>query len=126
MNTITSTFFYDDEYKYMPTTVKKELSTDIIFQTITEAITCQYVYTFGEKPHNLLLEQLVNGFVLFNLHKNKYMLNSKDELLKYVKDNNISIEENIYFTDIVLYSQRPKFLTADEHECIRACGTINK
>jgi hypothetical protein len=126
MNTIKATFFYDGGSKYTPTTVKKELSTDIIFQTITESIRSQYAYIFGEIPHHLLLEQLVNGFVLFNLHKNKYMLNSKDELLKYVKDNNISIEENVYFTDIFLYNQRPKFLTADEHECIRACGSLNK
>jgi hypothetical protein len=126
MNTIKATFFYDGSSKYNPTTVKKELSTDIIFQTITESINSQYMYLFGKSPNHLLLEQLVNGFVLFNLHKNKYMLNSKDELLKYVKDNNISIEENVYFTDIFLYNQRPSFLTVDEHECIRACGSLNK
>jgi len=126
MKQINATFFYDGNSKYIPTVLKKEISTHILFQTITESINTQYMYTFGKSPHHLLLEQLVNGFVLFNLHKNKHMLNSKDELLKYIKDNTISIEENVYFTDIFLYSQRPSFLTVEEHECIRACGTLNK
>jgi len=113
MKQINATFFYDGNSKYIPTVLKKEISTHILFQTITESINTQYMYTFGKSPHHLLLEQLVNGFVLFNLHKN-------------IKDNTISIEENVYFTDIFLYSQRPSFLTVEEHECIRACGTLDK
>ena len=53
------------------------------------------------------------------------MLNSKDELLKYCKDNTVSLEEKMYFWDIFLFNQRPKFLTSDEHDYIRDCGDLD-
>jgi hypothetical protein len=126
MTTITSTFFYDDgcdNYKN-PTFVNKEFSTSIIMDTIRESISSQYLHTFGAKPHYSILENLVVGFVLFNLHKNKNMLKSKDELLKYINNNSVSLEEKSYFTDIFLYNQRPRFLTFHEHEYIRSCGNL--
>jgi hypothetical protein len=52
------------------------------------------------------------------------MLKNKDELLKYINNNSISLEEKKYFENMFLYNQRPKFLTADEHEYIRACGNL--
>jgi hypothetical protein len=128
MTTITSTFFYDDDgcdNCKNPTFVNKEFSTSIIMDTIRESISSQYLHTFGAKPHHSILESLVVGFVLFNLHKNKNMLKSKDELLKYINNNSVSLEEKSYFTDIFLYSQRPRFLTFDEHEYIRSCGNLD-
>jgi len=53
------------------------------------------------------------------------MLNSKDDLLKYCKDNSVPFEEKMYFDDIFLYNQRPNFLTDDEHEYIRAMGDLD-
>jgi len=124
MNTINSTFFYDNDFEN-PTIIKKEFSTSIILDTIRESISSQHLYTFGVKPRENQLDLLVDGFVLFNLHKNKYMLKNKDELLKYMNNTSISLEEKTYFSDIYLYTQRPKFLTFDEHEYIRGCGNLD-
>jgi hypothetical protein len=44
--------------------------------------------------------------------------------LKYLNNKNISLEENSYYIHIFLYSQRPKFLTFEEHEYIRCCGNL--
>ncbi len=124
MITINATFFYDNDSKN-PTTIKKEFSPTIILDTIREFISSQHLYTFGVKPQETQMCVLVDGFVLFNLHKNKYMLKNKDELLKYMNDTSISLEEKTYFSDFFLYNQRPKFLTFDEHEYIRACGNLD-
>ena len=127
MTTITSTFFYDEDgcdNCKNPTFVNKEFSTSIIMDTIRQSISSQYLHTFGVKPDYRNLESLLDGFVLFNLHKTKNMLKSKDELLKYLNNKNISLEENSYFIHIFLYSQRPKFLTFEEHEYIRCCGNL--
>jgi hypothetical protein len=115
---INSTFLFDED-KSSPTRIKKEVSSYIVIDTIRQSIIEQYEYNFGEQPETQYLEMLVNGFVLFNLHKNKYMLKNKHSLLKYVKDRSISVEEKGYFLDILLYNQRPQFLTIDEHECLR-------
>ncbi len=127
MVTIDSTYFYDGGCNNCenPTIIRKEFSTSIIMDTIRKSISNQHLHTFGVKPHENNLEMLVDGFVLFNLHKNKNMLKSKDELLKYINNKSISIEEKTYFTDIFLYNQRPRFLTFDEHEYIRSCGNLD-
>ena len=127
MTTITSTFFYDEDgcdNCKNPTFINKEFSTSIILDTIRQSISNQYLHTFGVKPDYRNLESLLDGFVLFNLHKNKNMLKSKDELLKYINNSSVSLEEKLYFKDIFLYSQRPKFLTFEEHEYIRCCGNL--
>lgn len=85
----------------------------------------QSLHTFGIRIADYILHLLTDGFVLFNLRSNKYMLNSKTELLNYIADENVPLEERLYFTDIFLYNQRPSFLTKDEHEYIRACRTLN-
>ena len=123
-STINSTFFYDNDFQN-PIIIKKEFSTSTIINTIREFISSQYLYTFRVKPPERQLDMLVDGFVLFNLHKNKYMLNNKDELVKYMNDTSISLEEKTYFSDFFLYNQRPKFLTFDEHEYIRSCGNLD-
>ena len=123
MVNIDSTFFYDGGCKN-PTIIRKKFSTSIIMDTIRQSISSQYLHTFGAKPHYGILENLVVGFVLFNLHKNKNMLKNKDELLKYINNSSVSLEEKLYFKDIFLYSQRPKFLTFEEHEYIRCCGNL--
>jgi hypothetical protein len=125
MANINSTFFYNGNDCETPTITTKNLSISIIMDTIRESISNQYLHTFGAKPYYKILDMLVDGFVLFNLHKNKYMLKSKDELLKYINNSSISSEEQKYFQDIFLYNQRPSFLTDDEHEYIRACGTLD-
>ena len=122
-HTINSTIFYENDCNN-PNIIKKELSLSIIVDTIRESITSQYLHTFGVKPKESKLNMLADGFVLFNLHKNKYMLKNKDELLKYMDNTTIPIEEKLYFSDIFLYNQRPNFLTFDELEYIRACGNL--
>ena len=121
MINVNTTYFFEDE---TPKIVKKQLSPYIVIDTLRNSIMGQFEYTFGEKPESSNLEMLVEGFVLFNLHKNKYMLTSKEALLNYVKDKSISIEEIHYFLDIFLYNQRPKFLTIAEHEHLTACGDL--
>ena len=116
-----TTYFFEGS---TPTIVKKELSPHIVIDTIRNFIANQYEHTFDAKPDLRILQGLLNGFILFNLHKNKYMVKSKEELLKYVNDKSISFEEREYFLHIFLYNQRPKFLTFDEHEYLRACGDL--
>jgi chromatin remodeling complex protein RSC6 len=82
-----------------------------------------YIYGMPQAEH--IVDLIVNGFFLFNLRKDKYMLKSKDDLLKYCKDNSVSFEEKMYFDNIFLYHYRPDFLTDDEHEYIRACGDLD-
>ena len=115
---IDATYFFDDE-NLNPTIVKKQVSSYIVFDTIRNSIMGQFEYTFGIMPDVKVLKTLVNGFILFNLHKNAFMVKSKEALLKYVEDKSISIEERQYFLDIFLYNRRPKFLTIDEHEYLR-------
>lgn len=120
---IDATYFF--EGNNIPTIVKKELSPFIVIDTIRNCIAVQYEYTFGAKPDLRVLESMLKGFLLFNLHKNKYMLKSKEALLKYVNDQTISCEEIDYFLNLFLYNQRPKFLSYNEHEHLRECGDLN-
>jgi hypothetical protein len=123
MEPITMTFFYEDDQEN-PVIIKKELTCHIINDTIRSFIRDQFKHNFGVIPSEYLLEMLVNGFILFNLHKNKYMLHNKYELIKYVNNKSISLEEKAYFTEIVLYVQKPNFLTNNEVEEIRAAGHL--
>ena len=116
-----ATYFFEG---ITPTIVKKELSPHIVIDTIRNFIANQYEYTFGAKSDLHILEVLLDGFLLFNLHKNKYMLKNKEELLKYVNDKSVAYEEKEYFLNIFLYNQRPKFLSFDEHEYLRSCGDL--
>jgi len=83
------------------------------------------MYIFGMHQTEHILNAIVDGFLLFNLRKDKYMLKSKDDLLQYCKDENVTLQEKLYFWDIFLYNQPPKFLSDDEHEYIRACGDLD-
>jgi hypothetical protein len=83
------------------------------------------MYTFGGPQAEHILNAIVDGFFLFNLRKDKYMLKSKDELLQYCKDESVSFQEKLYFWDIFLFNQRPDFLSDDEHEYIRSCGDLD-
>ena len=121
MNNFTATYFYE---RNTPTIINKQLSSVIVIDTIRNFIAEQYEYTFSAKPALRILEMLLDGFLLFNLHKNKYMLKNKEALLNYVNDKSISIEEKEYFLDIFLFNQRPKYLSVDEHEYLRACGDL--
>jgi hypothetical protein len=80
------------------------------------------MHTYGMPIAEYNENAIVDGFFLFNLRKDKYMVNSKQELLNYNADENVSLEEKLYFWDIFLYNQRPKFLSYNEHEYIRATG----
>lgn len=111
-----------EDYESNPTIIEN-LSPEML------AIRCfvknQSMHTFGMPIADYILHLLTDGFVLFNLRSNRYMLNSKTELLNYIADENVPLEERLYFTDIFLYNQRPSFLSKDEHEYIRACRTLN-
>ena len=122
MINIEATYFYENNKL---TNVTKEISPFIVIDTIRNCISEQYEYTFGAKPKSPILESLVDGFILFNLHKNKYMIKSKEALLKYVKDRSIAFQEKEYFLHIYLYHQRPNFLSFDEHEYLRANNDLD-
>ena len=117
-----TTYAIDDVEHLNPIIVEEEMSAR---DAIREFVQCQAMYIFGIPQAEHILNLIVNGFFLFNLRKDKYMLNSKDELLKYCKDNSVPFEEKMYFDNIFLYNQRPDFLTDDEHEYIRACGDLD-
>jgi chromatin remodeling complex protein RSC6 len=122
MKVKSTTFASDDTEHSTPIIVEKEMSER---DAIREFVQSHSMYTFGGLQGEHIIEAIVNGFFLFNLREDKYMLNSKDELLKYCKDNTVSLEEKMYFWDIFLFNQRPKFLTSDEHDYIRDCGDLD-
>lgn len=109
-------------YESNPTNIETESPERI---AIREFVQNQATHTFGMPQAEHILNAIVDGFLLFNLRKDKYMLKSKDELLEYCKDENITIQEKLYFWDIFLFNQRPDFLTSDEHEYIRSCGDLD-
>jgi hypothetical protein len=122
MKVKSTTWAIDDVEHLNPIIVEEEMSTR---NAISEFVQYQAMYIFGRPQAEHIVDLIVNGFFLFNLRKDKYMLNSKDDLLKYCKDNSVSFEEKMYFDNIFLYNYRPDFLTDDEHEYIRACGDLD-
>lgn len=122
MKVKSTTFANDDHQHSTPIIVEKEMSAR---DAIREFVQSQSMHTFGMLQGENIIEAIVNGFFLFNSRENKYMLNSKDELLQYCKDNTVSLEEKMYFWDIFLFTQRPKFLTPEEHDYIRDCGDLD-
>jgi chromatin remodeling complex protein RSC6 len=122
MKVKSTTFAIDDIEHSTPIIVEEEMSAR---DAIREFVQCQAMHIFGRPQAEHIVDLIVNGFFLFNLRKDKYMLNSKDDLIKYCKDNSVPFEEQMYFSDIFLFNQRPKFLTDDEHEYIRAMGDLD-
>ena len=122
MKVKSTSFASDDNEHSTPIVIEKEMSER---DAIREFVQSHSMHTFGMLQGEHIIEAIVNGFFLFNLREDKYMLNSKDELLKYCKDNTVSLEEKMYFWDIFLFNQRPKFLTSDEHDYIRDCGDLD-
>ena len=120
---ICSAYFYKESNT--PTYVTKELSPELVKDTIRGFIGDQFKYIYGAKPHYCQLEILVDGFMLFNLHRNKSMLTNRNMLDQYLTNKSISIEENSYFLNIVLQIQKPHFISQDEMEYIRATGTMD-
>jgi chromatin remodeling complex protein RSC6 len=107
------------KYESNPTNIETESQERI---AIREFVKNQSMHTYGMPIAEYIENAIVDGFFLFNLRKDKYMVNSKQELLNYNADENVSLEEKLYFWDIFLYNQRPKFLSFNEHEYIRATG----
>jgi len=122
MKVKSTTFAIDDVEYSTPIIVEEEMSAR---DAIREFVQYQSMFIFGMPQAEHILDLIVNGFFLFNLRKDKYMLNSKEDLLKYCKDNSVPFEEKMYFDNIFLYNQRPDFITDDEHEYIRACGDLD-
>jgi hypothetical protein len=110
------------KYETNPTNIETESQERT---AIREFVQNQIIHTFGATHAEYIMNAIVEGFILYNLRKDKYMLNSKDELLQYCKDTSITIQEKLYFWDIVLYNQRPKFLTSNEHQYISDCGDLD-
>ena len=123
MKVKSTTYAIDDVEYSTPIIVEEEMSAR---DAIREFVQYQAMYVFGMPQDEHILNLIVDGFFLFNLRKDKYMLNSKDDLLKYCKDNSVPFEEKMYFDNIFLYNYRPEFLTDDEHEYIRACGDLDR
>jgi hypothetical protein len=122
MKVKSTTWAIDDIDNLNTIIVEEEMSTR---DAIREFVQYQAMYIFGRPQAENIVDFIVNGFFLFNLRKDKYMLNSKDDLIKYCKDNSVPFEEKMYFDNIFLYHYRPDFLTDDEHEYIRACGDLD-
>ena len=122
MKVRSTTWAIDDVEHSNPIIVEEEMSTR---NAISEFVQYQAMYIFGRPQAEHIVDFIVNGFFLFNLRKDKYMLKSKDDLLQYCKDESVSFEEKMYFDNIFLYNYRPHFLTDDEHEYIRACGDLD-
>lgn len=122
MKVRSTTWAIDDVEHLNPIIVEEEMSTR---NAISEFVQYQAMYIFGRPQAEHIVDFIVNGFFLFNLRKDKYMLKSKDDLLQYCKDESVSFEEKMYFDNIFLYNYRPDFLTDDEHEYIRACGDLD-
>jgi hypothetical protein len=122
MKVKSTTWAIDDVEHLNPIIVEEEMSTR---NAICEFVQYQAMYIFGMPQAEHIADLIVNGFFLFNLRKDKYMLNSKDDLIKYCKDNSVPFEEKMYFDNIFLYNYRPDFLTDDEHEYIRAMGDLD-
>ena len=120
---ISCAYFYDASNN--PTYVTKELSPSLVKDTIRGFIGDQFKYIYGANVDTSKLEMLVDGFMLFNLHKNKSMLTNRKMLNQYLNNKHISIEENSYFLNIVLQIQKPHFISQDEMEYIRATGTMD-
>lgn len=111
------------EYESNPTIIENESLERL---AIREFVKNQTMNTFGMPVAEYIVNSIVNGFFYFNLRSDKkYMLANKTELLKYIADENVPLEEKLYFQDIFLYNQRPSFLSKNEHEYIRACGTLD-
>jgi hypothetical protein len=110
------------DYEANPIDIEKESPERI---AIREFVQNQAMYIFGMHQAEHILNAIVDGFFLFNLRKDKYMLKSKDDLLKYIADENVTLQEKLYFWDIFLYNQKPDFLSYDEHEYIRSCGDLD-
>lgn len=111
-----------EDYESNPTNIETESQERI---AIREFVQCQAMHIFRMPQAEHIAKLIVDGFILFNLRKDKYMLKSKDELLKYCKDESVRLEEKMYLWDIFLYNQRPYFLSDDEHEYIRATGDLD-
>jgi len=107
------------KYESNPNNIETESQERI---AIREFVKNQSMHTYGMPIAEYIVNAIVDGFFLFNLRKDKYMVNSKQELLNYNADENVSLEEKLYFWGIFLYNQRPKFLSYNEHEYIRATG----
>jgi hypothetical protein len=122
MKVKSTTWAIDDVEHLNPIIVEEEMSTR---NAISEFVQYQAMYIFGMPQAEHIVDLIVNGFFLFNLRKDKYMLKSKDDLIKYCKDNSVPFEEKMYFDNIFLYNYRPDFLTDDEHEYIRECGDLD-
>ena len=110
------------DYEANPIDIEKESRERI---AIREFVQNQAMYIFGMHQAEHILNAIVDGFFLFNLRKDKYMLKSKEDLLQYCKDENVTLQEKLYFWDIFLFNQRPEFLSDDEHEYIRSCGDLD-
>ena len=95
---VKSTTYAMDDVNYLnPIIVEKEMSAR---DAIREFVQYQSIYIFGMPQAEHILDFIVNGFFLFNLRKDKYMLNSKEELLQYCKDENVTLQEKLYFWNI--------------------------
>ena len=69
------------EYESNPTKLENESPERL---AVREFVQNQSIYRYGMPIAEYILNSIVNGFFLFNLRKDKYMLKSKDELLKYI------------------------------------------
>lgn len=88
-----------------------ELTPDDIIDSIHEFVLIQLKKNGLDSPSENIIISTIKGFILFNLHANREMLESKDKLIEYINNENISVDEQSYVANIMLYVDKPEFLT---------------
>lgn len=116
---IISTFVSNEGTQLVSTTPHRE----VIMNGIHSFVLSQLKHNNND-PNDEDVRMVTNGFILFNQHTNRDMLTSREKLREYLNDNTISIEERKYVSDILLYIQKPNFLTDYELERGRALARI--
>ena len=118
--TITSTYVSNEGTQVINTSTPPE----IMMNGIRSFLVSQLKQNFNNDPSDEDIRMVTNGFVLFNQTSNRDMLTSREKLAEYLNDDTFSIEERKYVTDILLYIQKPNFITEYDLERCRALTSI--
>lgn len=116
---ITSTFLSNEGTQ----TINASVPTENIINGIHSFVFSQLKQNNND-PNDEDVRMVTNGFILFNQHTNRDMLTSREKLREYLNDNANSIEERKYVADILLYIQKPNFLTDYDLERCRSLASI--
>ena len=120
--TVTSTYVSDQGTQ----AINASTPPKIIMSGIRSFVFSQLKQNFNNEPNDEDVSMVTNGFIIFNQNSNRDMLTSRENLVEYLSDHNVSIEERKYVTDILLHIQRPNFITDSDIQRWRTLDTIAK